>query len=218
MVSEGSSAGERLLRSVDVERTADQVAREVEQHVAGALAGPVGTTMAFLNSALPRAFIAVGAALTAAHAAVSAGEEVRAAGALRCAQDLLFPADPLGRAAVAGAARAGFGEGEAAALSEDVAAVERRVSAEVEALERGYLRVASQLQAAALGTYSWKQMTGGMGVAADVAASQMGLFVDGLARWAFLVEAAIEGVRQDDWVKVGAAVVAARRVTSAGAG
>ena len=218
-MSGASTAGERLLRSAEVEQAADQVAREVEMQVAGALAGPVGTTMAALRSSLPRVFIAVGAALTTAYAAVSAGDEVRAAAAMRCAQDLLFPDDPLGRAVVAGAVRPaleGSGLEAGPVLSDDAEGVERRVAAEVEALERGYVRVASQLQAAALGTYSWKQMTGGMGESADVEASQMGMFVDGLARWAFMVEAAIEGVRADDWVRVGAGLVAARRVTSSG--
>lgn len=216
-MADGTTAGQRLLVSAEVERAAVQVALDVEVQVSGALAGPVGTTMASLLSPLPRVFISVGAALTAAHAAVSAGDEVRAAGALRCAQDLLFPSDPLGRVAVAAAARPaldGYGTREAAPLTEDAEAVQRRVSAEVEELERGYLRVAPQLQVAALGAYSWKQMTGGMGESADVVASPMGMFVDGLARWAFLLEAAMDGVRSDDWVRVGAAVVAARRVTS----
>jgi hypothetical protein len=47
-----------------------------------------------------------------------------------------------------------------------------------------------------------------------VGGSQLMPFIDGLARWAFLLEAAMEGVKRDDWVLVGAAVVAARRVTS----
>ena len=215
---EGTSAGERLLRSAEVETATDLVAREVEMQVAAALAGPVGATMAALNSSLPRAFIGVGAALTAAYAAVSAGDEVRAAGALVCAQELLFPADPLGRAAVAGAARAGIPPlvTDDAPAAEDAEGVQRRVAAEVEALDRGYARVGVWVQAAALGAYSWKEMTAGMGVAADVSASQLMPFLDGMTRWAFLVEAALDGVRGDDWVRVGACVVAARRVTSSG--
>ena len=215
-----TSVGERLLRSAEVERAAHQVAREVEQQVAGARAGPVGTAVAVLQSALPRAFIGVGAAITTAHAAVSAGDEVRAAAALLCAQELLFPADLLGRAAVAGAVRLALEsveEYDGAPPVEDGEAVQRRVAQEVEALERCWLRVGAQVLAAALGTYAWKRLTGGMGVAADVAASHGGLFVNGLARWAFLAEAALEGVRKDNWIRVGAAVVAARRVTSSSA-
>jgi hypothetical protein len=243
---EGSTAGERLLRSAEVERAAREVAREVQMQVAGALAGPVGTALAasapggpgneavgpagqaghmeaqaLLRAAVPQTFIAVGAALTLAYAAVSAGEEVRSAGALRCAEQLLFPEDPLGLAAVAGAVRPvlegmAVNEGTGAgALADDEAAalVERRVAAEVEELERGYLRVAAQVFSAATSSDSWKRMTGGAG---EVGMSQMGMFLVALSRWGFLVEAALDGVRHDDWVRVGAAVVAARRVTSSG--
>ena len=218
-MTEGTTAGERLLRSAEVERAADQVAREVELQVGAALAGPVGATMAALQSSLPRTFIGVGAALTTAYAAVSSGDETHAAGALICAQELLFPTDPLGRAAVAGAARPGLPAvpEEGAPPADDAVAVERRVEADIAALEQGYGRVASQVRAAALGTYSWKQLTGGLGASADVSASQLLPFIEGMTKWAFLAEAALDGVKRDDWVRAGAAVVAARRVTSSGA-
>ena len=234
------TAGEGLLHSPEVERATREIEREVEAQVAGALSGPVGTALAagaasgsgnlapehqteaqlLLGHTVPRTFIAVGAALTTAFAAVGAGDEVRAAGALRCAQSLLFPADPLGQAAVTGAARPALEDAvpatsESASVAADVAvAMARRVTGEVEQLENAYRRVASHVQAAALGSYSWKQASGGVGPESGALGGHLGPFLDAMTRWAFLTEAALDGIRRDDWARAGAALIAARRVTA----
>ncbi|HEU5316286.1 MAG TPA: hypothetical protein VFX49_09270, partial [Chloroflexota bacterium] len=188
----GPTSGEALLRSPELDRAAQQIAQEVEAQVGAALQGPVGTALAagaassgsgpsggtsehqaaaqaLLRHTVPRTFIAVGAALTTAFAAVGAGDELRAAGGLRCAQSLLFPADPLGQAAVSAAARPALEAlapdhaADATAAADVSAAMERRVAREVEALDRAYLQVSPHLRAAALGAYSWKHASGGAG-------------------------------------------------------
>jgi len=242
---QATSHGERLLHSPDVTLAAGAVRAMVQAQVMSALQGPVGTALAasvdprqspeqpgqsgarpkhlheaqtLLGAAVPRMFIGAGAALTTAFVALAEGEETRVAGALLCAQGLLFPDDPLGVAAVAGAARpaldalpqasAGLPGVEAALL------MQQRVAAETEALERALLQVLPNLQAAALGSYSWKQATGGAGPTSDALTGHFGPFLDGLLRWAFYVEAALTGIRQDDWARAGAALVNARRVTA----
>jgi hypothetical protein len=67
------------------------------------------------------------------------------------------------------------------------------------------------VQAAALGTRSWLAATGGLGPGSVAGQVQFGPFLDGLVRWAFYVAAALQGVRADDWARVGAALVAAQR-------
>jgi hypothetical protein len=171
---------------------------------------------------VPRTFIAVGAALTTAFAAVGDGDEVRAAGALRCAQALLFPADPLGQASVAGAVSPALealapADPESTARAGDVTVeMERRVAREVEALNLAYLQASPHVRAAALSAYSWKQAAGGAGPESDALTGNLGPFLDGMARWAFFLEAALDGVRRDDWARTGAALIAARRVTAGG--
>ena len=244
---QATSYGERLLRSPDVTLAAGAVHAIVQAQVMSALQGPVGTALAasvdhrqspaqsgqngthpqhlheaqtLLGAAVPRMFICVGAALTTAFVALAEGDETRVAGALLCAQGLLFPDDPLGVAAVAGAAHpaldalpqvsAGAPGVEAALL------MQQRVAAETEALERALLQVLPNLQVAALSSYSWKQATGGAGPSSDALTGHFGPFLDGLLRWAFYVEAALTSIRQDDWARAGAALVTGRRVTASG--
>jgi hypothetical protein len=235
--------GERLLRGPEVAAAAAAVDAEVEQQLAAALHGPVGTALAastapmgappggqpagsedvpaLLGAAVPRMFIAAGAALTAAYLAVAEGDEVRAAGAVLCARRRLFPDDALGSAAVAGAARpaleslpAPAGEPGAPPGADAAAAMGRQVAARVEELERAYLGAAPHIETAALDTYSWKRATGGAGPASGAMRGHLGPFLRGMARWAFYVEAALAAIRQDDWVRAGAAIIAARRVTA----
>lgn len=177
---------------------------------------------ALLGAALPRTFIATGAAITTGYAALAAGDEVRVAGALLCAQRLLFRDDPVGSIAFSAAARAalqstdesdGDGDGDARSL-DAAAAMQRRVERLGVALDTAFSRGASHLHAAALSSYSWKRLTGGAGPGSDVLSGHLAPFLLGLVRWAFLVEAALDGIRKDDWARAGAALVAARRVTA----
>ncbi len=251
--SQGSTAGERLLRSEEVARAADAVQGEVRAQVEAAIHGPFGVALAagaprvppaaggadgqaaaqaqgataLLGAEIPRRFIAAGAAITAAYAAVAQGDEVRAAGALVCAERVLFPGDLAGIAAVRQAVRAALSTMEPVPaeslpppLGEALAAeqMQRRVLADAEALERAYLRAAAHVETAALSATSWLQATGGAGPASGAARARFGPFVDGLVRWAFYVEAAILGVEADDWARVGAALIAARREVQRGHG
>jgi hypothetical protein len=234
--------GERLLRGEAVEAAAAQIRIEVGAQLEAALHGPVGTALAagaasapgsgdepngaaeaqaLLSSPIPRTFIAVGAALTIAYVAVSEGDEVRTAGALLCAQRLLFPDDPFGLVAVNAAIRPAFEALSSSATStngmpetEAAAAMQRRVAGDVSDLERGLMSVFPHLQAAALGSYSWKRATGGQGPASGAMHGPMGAFLSGLVRWTYYVEAALDGIRRDDWARAGAALIAARRVTA----
>jgi hypothetical protein len=247
------TAGERLLRSEEVARAAVAVQDEVQAQVEAAVHGPFGLALAagvqrvppaagadgqaaeaqareataLLGAEIPRRFIAAGAAITAAYAAVAQGDEVRAAGALVCAERVLFPGDLAGIAAVRQAVRAALATIDTAPiepvppqLSEALAAeqLQRRVLADAEALERAYLRAAAHVETAALSSMSWLQATGGAGPASGAARTRFGPFVDGLVRWAFYVEAAILAVEADDWARAGAALIAARREVQRGHG
>ena len=237
----GTTYGERLLRSDEALRAAGMVAREVRGQVQAALEGPFATVLAgaaqslgagsaqggpdpadasrILASGVPRRFIATGAALTIAHAALAAGDEHRAAGALLCAQSSLFPDDPDGAREVAQAARsarldetnqpAGTAGAESASAVETV---QQRVVTLADQLDHAYLAAAGQLDAAVFGTASWRVATGGLGPASGAARALFGPFADALVRWAFYVAAALEGIRHDDWTRAGAAIVAARRL------
>ncbi|HEV2126789.1 MAG TPA: hypothetical protein VGW38_28875 [Chloroflexota bacterium] len=231
-----TSVGQRLLRSAEVEAEANAVAMAVQQQLAAALQGPIGSalaagnvdseaaphTQALLGAEIPRRFIAVGAALTTAYATLSEGDEVRTAGALICAERLLFPSDPLGIAAV----RSAVGHALAAQPApltqagqpttlDAAAAMQMRVAAGVERLERAYLQATAHVEAAALASASWKQVTGGAGPSSGALYSHFGPFLEGMLRWTFYLEAAIAAVIRDDWADVGAALIAARKVTGA---
>jgi len=213
-----TTSGERLLRSDEVARASVEIEREVEAQVGAALQGPLAS--AALISPLPRTFVAVGAALTLAYGAVGAGDEARAAGALRCAQGYLFPADPLGHAAFAGVTRpildglAHTGEPSAPIAAQTAAQMERHVGAEVERLERAFASAELRLAAAALGAYSWTMAAGGAGPQSGVSTGHLAPFLSGLTRWAFYTEAALDAIGRDDWARVGAALIAARKVTA----
>lgn len=241
--ADGTSTGERLLRSPHVAQAAAAVEADVRQQLAAALHGPIGTALAatsgsaglagpgtegggggahaLLGAAIPRAFIATGAALTTGYMGLAAGDDTRVAGALLCAQRLLFPGDPLGNAAVRAAAQPALDslpdrseEPAAADDAEAAAGMQRRVAADVEAIERAFLAVVPHVSAAALSSFSWKHATGGAGPASGALTSHLGPFLDGLVRWAFYVEVALEGIRHDDWARAGASLIAARRVTA----
>ena len=254
MSEEGATSyGERLLRSPEVARAADAVEAEVRGQLDAALHGPLGAALAagfgghsgpsdgaahdgaagsadaaagaLLNSEVPRRFVAVGACLSAAYAALAAGDEVRVAGALLSAQRLLFPRDPEGAAAVAQAVATATRHLEisepAPPHSErtghvQAEAVQRAVASGVAALDRALHGAFGHVQAAALGTRSWRAATGGLGPGAVAGQTGFGPFLDGLVRWAFLVEAALQGLRADDWSRTGAALVAARQYVSQG--
>ena len=235
-----TSYGERLLRSPEAARAAAAIEAEVQQQLAAALHGPLAvalTTAAppvagavapsdvetaaagrLLNTEVPRRFIAAGACLSAAYAALAEGEEARVAGALLCAQRFLFPDDPAGAAAVAQAVQNATlrpaAPDQAAALSlegpEQLAALEQAVAAQSDALQRSFHASAGHVQAAALGSRSWLAATGGVGPGAVAGQTQFGPFLDGLLRWAFYTAAALQGLREDDWSRVGAALMAAQ--------
>lgn len=231
-----TSVGQRLLRSAEVEAEANAVAMAVQQQLAAALQGPIGSALAaghadaeaaphaqaLLGADLPRRFIAVGAALTMAYVTISEGDEVRTAGALVCAERLLFPDDPLGIAAVRSAVDRAL-EAQPAPPAEagqpttpDAAAVmQMRVAAGVERLERAYLQAAVHVESAALASASWKQVTGGAGPSSGALRSNLGQFLEGMLRWTFYVEAAFDAIGRNDWADVGAALIAARKVTGA---
>lgn len=237
---QATSHGERLLRSPEVALAAAAVQAMVQAQVISALQGPVGTALAassdpghngaralhlyeaqtLLGAAVPRIFIGVGAALTTAFLALAEGDETRVAGALIYAQSLLFSNDPLGVAAVAGVARPPLEALPLVAAGpfgvEAVSLIQERVAAETEALERALFQVMPNLQAAALDSYSWKHAIGGAGPSSDALKGHFGPFLDGLIRWAFYIEAALYGIRQDDWARAGAALITARRVTATG--
>ena len=94
--------------------------------------------------------------------------------------------------------------------------MQRTVAAGVDALDRAFHASAGHIQAAALGTRSWLAATGGLSAGAIAGQSQFGPFLDGLLRWAFYTEAALQGVRADDWSRAGAALIAARQSVSGG--
>lgn len=241
----GARYGERLLRSEETIRAGAAIAREVEAQVRAALDGPFAAVLAgaaqslaagqpgegsaldpaeasrLLSSGVPRRFIATGAALATAHAALAAGDEHRAAGALLCAQESLFPGDPAGAREVTRAAQAALGqldemspaaEAGGLAASGGVEAVQQRVLALADRLDQAFLAAAGSLEAATFGTASWRAATGGLGPASGAARALFGPFAGALVRWAFYVAAALEGIRQDDWVRAGGAIVAARRL------
>ncbi len=192
-------------------------------------AASTAAAAALLNTAVPRRFIAAGACLSAAHAALAAGDEARVAGALLCAQRFLFPNDPAGADAVARAvaiatrhlatyqASEPSGTPPIGAGTEQVEATQRAVAAGGEALERAYQAAIGHIQAATLGTRSWLSATGGLGAGSAAGQTQFGPFLDGLIRWAFFTAAALQGVRADDWSRTGAALVAARQYVSSAA-
>jgi hypothetical protein len=179
-----------------------------------------------LASALPRRFIAVGAALSTAYAALGAGDEVRTAGALLCAQRLLLPDDPAGVAAIAqatdaaleraGIASSGGTSGASATTAAgaptagQVEEMQRQVLAGAELLERARAASATQITEAVLRARSILAVTRGA-VPGSAAEGAFGPFVPSLVRWAFFIAAALLGLRADDWSRVGAALVAALR-------
>ena len=171
-----------------------------------------------LSTEVPRRFIAAGACLSAAYAALAAGDEARVAGALLCAQRFLFPHDVAGATAVAHAVAAATRElpapNESPQGLTQAEAMQQSVAATAEALERAYLAAAGHLSTAALSARSWLSATGGMGPGSVAGQTQFGPFLEGLVRWAFYVEAALQGVRADDWARTGAALVGARRFVS----
>ncbi len=180
---------------------------------------------ALLGAEIPRRFLATGAALTIAYSALATGDEVRVGGALLAVQGLLFPNDALGFFAVQTAVRLGLeatapadgdpgGPVSAAATADAAADMQRRVEGDIERLDRAYLGVLPHLTAAALGSPSWRTASGGAGPASGVLSGPLALFLEGLLRWTFYLCAALDGVRRDDWTRTGAALVAARRVTS----
>jgi hypothetical protein len=238
-----TTVGERLLRSTEVANAAASVEAEVQVQLMAALQGPIGTALAashassdagasganhadaqaLLGAEVPRRFIGAGAALTIAYMGISEGDEIKTAGALLCAQRLLFPDDPLGAVAVGAVTRSALEALESAEGDhpdptpiDSAAAMQTKVAGGVEALERVYLQAGPHLETAALSTYSWKQATGGAGPSSSAVRSRFGPFLDGLIRWAFYVEAALQGIRLDDWARTGAALIAARRVTGSG--
>jgi hypothetical protein len=180
-----------------------------------------------LSAEIPRRFIAAGAALSVAYAALAEGDETRTAGALLCAERILFPDDPEGAAQMAAAVRAALrqldAERAASAIGDsehppNVEEMQRSVMALAAALERAYAGAAGHLEAAALGARSWLAATGGAGPASGARHTQFGPFLDGLVRWAFFTEAALESIRADDWAGAGAALMAARRDVRRGGG
>ncbi|MBI3973091.1 MAG: hypothetical protein HY332_17570 [Chloroflexi bacterium] len=258
---QGTSYGERLLRSDAVTRAADAVEADVREQLAAAMHGPVAAALAasiastaapvpgavasggkttpsnraadetamLLKSEVPRRFIAAGAALAVAYAALAEGDEARTAGALLCAERMLFPHDPTGAAQVAAATRAALQRldspapaapvpGAGGVTPDSVEAVQRHVVAAAEQLGRVYLAAAPHVETAALGARSWLAATGGAGPASGIARAQFGPFVDGLVRWAFYVAAALESIRADDWTRAGAALMAARQEVQRGRG
>ena len=133
-----TSAGELLLRSVEVERATLDITAEVHAHLATAMQGPFGVAgaQAFGQSAadpaaagahaatherlvglasevLPQRFIGAGVALTVAYTALGEADGVRVAAGLRCAAAALFPNDDDGWAGVERAAAASIGHLEA---------------------------------------------------------------------------------------------------------
>jgi hypothetical protein len=194
----------------------------------GAPATPASTdAAALLTQQAPRRFIAAGAAFTLALSAVASGDETRAAGALLCAQQTLFPQDPAGARSVASACRPALerlragsygwtAPPETPQLTPEL--IQQRVAAGMAALERAYQAAAPGVEEAALNTASWRAMVGGFGAASGVARAQFGPFVDGLVRWAFFVEAALDAIRHDDWAAVGACLMAARQDVQRGSG
>lgn len=244
-MSAGESAGSRLLTGEEASAAARRIMEEVRQHLAAALHGPIGAALAatagdtgdpsapdgardaqmLLGAPLPRMFMATGAAVTIGYTALSEGDEARVAGALLCARRLLFPDDASGLAGFVSAARRARDAiapdsapegGDDQAIGVDAASLmQRRVAAGVDALERARAGAVAHLEAAALGSASWKRATGGAGPASDVMRGHLAPFLHALVRWAFLVEAALDGIERDDWARAGAALVAARSVTSA---
>lgn len=257
-----STPGERLLRSDEAARAAREVGAEVRSQLGAALRGPLtgaltawmGVTQratgnapgqadqsdqasqdaaqATLGTEVPRRFIGTGAALAAAYQAIASGDDVRAAGSLLCAQQLLFPNDPDGVAAVAGAvdialrpltedeslATSAPGEGGTEAQQPSLDAMQRTVMALAERLEGLYLGAAAHVEVAALGSRSWRAMTFGAGPGSGSARTIFGPFIDGLVRWAYYLAVALRGVREDNWALAGAAVIAARSEVRRGTG
>ncbi len=218
-------------------QAASAIQADVRAQLAAALHGPFAGALAagappahveaptaaeaslLLGAEIPRRFIAAGGALSVAYAALAEGDETRTAGALLCAERILFPDDPEGAARMAGAVRAALrhldtepaaSATEAGERPQDVEAMQRSVAALAAALERAFAGAAGHLEAASLGARSWLAATGGAGPASGARHTQFGPFLDGLVRWAFFTEAALEGIRADDWARVGAALVAAR--------
>jgi hypothetical protein len=188
--------------------------------------GPAATAAAeaalMLGSEVPHRFIAAGAALAAALAGVSDGDDVRAAGGLLCAERILFPDDPAGAAAVAAAVKPAveramrdLGEPPAPGAIPPPEAMRRRVVAATDELERAFLASQSHVVRASLSARSWLPVTGGLGDLTTLR-GRYGPFLDALIRWAFYVGAALEAVRRDDWTLAGAAVLAAHQQVQQG--
>jgi hypothetical protein len=249
-MSDGTSYGERLLRSPEAARAAAAIEVDVQLQLEAALHGPLAVALAapagppsagvasgganntaaagqLLNAEIPRRFIAAGACFSVAYAALAAGDEIRVAGALLCARRWLFQDDAAGAAAVQQAVRnalqrfgpeepdAGSSIGASGSGKPAQEAMQRTVAAQVDSLGRAFQASVGHIQTAALGTRSWLAATGGVGPGSVAGQTQFGPFLDGLVRWAFYLEAALEGLRADDWSRVGAALVAAQQYVSA---
>jgi hypothetical protein len=183
--------------------------------------GSAGLTGAHLlagraTEVLPQRFIGAGVALTVAYSALGEADGVRVAAGLRCAAAALFPNDDDGWVQVERAAAASIGHLEPIADPDvgdpatQTMAMQRRVYAAAESLNRAYLAASTRLQVASLGSASWRAVSGGIGPGSDAVATAFGPFLHGLVRFAFFTAVAVHFVRRDDWAWVGAALIGAR--------
>lgn len=241
-----TSAGEQLLRSDEVARLAVVIAGDVRLHVQSVMQGPFGIAGAQavaplplgiggspgnfgpdpsggLNGGVPQRFIAAGVALTVAYAALGEADGARVAGALRCASEILFPDDPAGFVQVeraAGLAVRHLEPIEEPMIADAVRATEamqHRVFAAAQSLDRAFQASIDHLTTASLDAHSWRQVTGGLGPSSGLITTAFGPFLPGLVRWAFYTAVALRFIRMDDWAWVGACLIGARTDVQRGA-
>ncbi len=241
-----TSAGEQLLRSDEVARLAVVIAGDVRLHVQSVMQGPFGIAGAQavvpspkgigsipggfgpeasggLNGGVPQRFIAAGVALTVAYTALGEADGARVAGALRCASEILFPDDPAGFAQVeraAGLAVRHLEPIEEPMIADAVRATEamqHRVFAAAQSLDRAFQASIDHLTTASLDAHSWRQVTGGLGPSSGLITTAFGPFLPGLVRWAFYTAVALRFIRMDDWAWVGACLIGARTDVQRGA-
>ncbi len=241
-----TSAGEQLLRSDEVARLATVIAGDVHLHVQSIMQGPfgiagaqAGAPLSFGNGgspgnfgldpsgastgAVPRRFIAAGVALTVAYTALGEADGARVAGALRCASEILFPDDPAGFAQVERAS--GFAVRHLEPIEEPLIAdavrateaMQHRVFAAAQSLDRAFQASIDHLTTASLDAHSWRQVTGGLGPGSGLITTAFGPFLPGLVRWAFYTAVALRFIRLDDWAWVGACLIGARTDVQRGA-